>query len=117
MRPMLNGSHSIAEQFFQLGPRRFFARINPGFWRPRAAGEFKIFAEISHRLFQHRFGPAFAALLRPPRIVADAIQAYAQVGAAFHADFSATGIAGEGPGFTAIMTMSCHAQDPYLRPA
>jgi hypothetical protein len=73
-----------------------------------SADEFKIFAEISRRLFQHRLRPAFAALLRDARIVARAVQAHAQVGAAFHADFAAAGIAGKRPGFAAVVAMSRH---------
>jgi len=85
-----------------------FALVDFGFGPPDAAGEFKIFAEISDGLFQHRFGAAFAALLGDARVVAGAVQAHAQVGAAFHADFAATGLAGNRPGFAAMVTMSRH---------
>jgi hypothetical protein len=47
-------------------------------------------------------------LLGDARVVAGAVQAHAQVGAAFHADFAATGLAGNRPGFAAMVTMSRH---------
>jgi hypothetical protein len=100
--------NSIAEQFFQLFARGGFAGIDFRFRFPRAAGEFKIFAEISRRFFQNRFRAAFAALLRDAAVVARAIQTHAQIRAAFHADFAATGIARQRPRLAAVVTMSVH---------
>ena len=62
-------------------------------------------------LFQHRLGPALAALLRDAWIVVRAVQADAQIGAAFHVGFAAAGLAGERPRLAAIMAMTIHIYD------
>ena len=86
-----------------------FALVDFGFGPPDAAGEFKIFAEISDGLFQHRFGAAFAALLGDARVIEAAIETDAEVGAALHAHFAAPGQAANHPRFAALMTVSGHA--------
>jgi hypothetical protein len=47
-------------------------------------------------------------LLRHAWIVARAVQAHAQIRAAFHADFAASRLAGNDPGFTAVVAMARH---------
>jgi hypothetical protein len=71
-------------------------------------GEFKVFAEVPNGLFQHRFGAAFAALVRHVRVVMRAVQAHAQIGAAFHAGFPPARLAGNGPGLAAVVAVSSH---------
>jgi hypothetical protein len=98
----------IAEQFLQLLSRGAFARIAFGFRRPFAQGEFKILAKVAHVLFQHRFGPTFPALVGRPRIVVRAVQADAQISPAFHADFTAPGLAVQRPRLAAIVAVTRH---------
>ena len=102
------GLNSIAEQFFQMRPRRFLAGQFDFFRHRFPAGKFKILAEIADVFFQHQIGAALAALLRNVWGVALAVQAHAQIRAALHADLAAAGIAGDGPRFAAVMTMSGH---------
>jgi len=99
---------SISEYFFQLRARGAFTRVAAGFRRPVARGELEIFAEIADLLFQHRLGPAFAALLRCARVVMRTVQADPQVGPAFHAGLAAPRLAVQRPRLAAIMTMSGH---------
>jgi hypothetical protein len=99
---------SAAEQFFHLLARRRFTRIIFSLGLPIAPGELKILAEIPDRLFEHRFRAAFAALLGHARIVAGTVQAYPQVGAAFHADLAAPRLPGDRPNFTAVVAMPLH---------
>jgi hypothetical protein len=99
---------SLAQQFFQLLARGVLAFVGFGSRRPNAAGKFKMFAEVADGFFQNRLGAAFAALLGHTRVVAGAVQADPQIHAAFHARLSATRLAGERPGFAAIMAMSRH---------
>ncbi len=54
-----------------------------------------------------RFGAAVTALLRYAGIVADAVEADLQIGAAAMARFAAPRLAGEGVFPAAIMTMTC----------
>ena len=67
-----------------------------------------VLAEVADVFFQHRLRPAFAALLRHTLIIKRAVQTDAQVGAAFHAGFAATGLAGQRPGIAAVVAMSGH---------
>ena len=85
--------------------RRFFAGQLDFAWLPRAADEFEVFTEVAQVLFQHEIGAAFAALLRHARVIALAVQADAQVGAAFHADFAAAGVSGNGPRFATLVAV------------
>ncbi len=103
---------SIAKQFIHPLARCRFAGIGFRFRRPDALYEFKILAEIPEVLVRHRIGAAFAALLRHARIVARAVQADAQIGAAFHAAFAAAGIAVDRPRLAAVVAMTGHR---YLR--
>jgi hypothetical protein len=96
----------IAQQFFQLLARGVLALVDFAFLDPVAPGEIEKFAEIAGRLFQDRIRPAFPALLRDPQIVMRAIQARAQIRAAFHANFAATRLAVQRPKFAAILAMS-----------
>src|SRR5450759_4912774 len=108
---MLKLQDSIAEQIFKVRPRRRLARSLHFLRHPLAAGKFKIFAEVADGLFQHRYRTAFAALLRHAWIVARAVQAHAQVRTAFHANFAATGLAGNDPGFTADLACLLYTSD------
>ena len=98
----------ITEQFLQPVPRGAFARVVAGIRLPVPQRKFKILAEIADVFFQHRLGPAFAALISRARIIMGAVQADPQVGPAFHAGFAAAGLAAQGPGFAAVVTMACH---------
>ena len=96
----------ITQQFFQLltrgvlPPRGFVLRD------PIPAGEFKILAERAHMFFQHRFGPAFPALLGRARVVMRAIEADAQIRPAFQAGFAPPRLAVQGPRLTTVVAMS-----------
>jgi hypothetical protein len=68
----------------------------------------KILAKVSDVFFQHRLGPAFAALMRDARVVACAIQANTQIRAATHASLAATRLAAQRPGFAAVVAARCH---------
>ena len=89
--------------------RGSFTFVGFRFRRPDPERKFKILAEIADVLFQHRFGPALAALLGHPRVVVRAIQADAQVGPAFHAGFAAAGLAVQRPRFAAVVAMTVHS--------
>jgi hypothetical protein len=108
---MLTRRGSIAEQIFQTRARGGFALVGFRFRHPSPARKFKIFAKVADVLFEHRLGPSFAALLSHMRIVMRAVQADAQVGAAFHARLAATGLAGKRPKLAAIMAMAIHIYD------
>ena len=99
---------SIAEQFFQVCPRGVLTGVFHFLRLPLAAGKLKILAEGAEVLFQHKIGTPLAALFRHARVVALAVQAHAQVRATFHADLTATGIAGDCPRLATLMTMSGH---------
>jgi hypothetical protein len=70
---------------------------------------FKILAEIAPVFFQHRLGPALAALLGRARVVVRAVQADAQVGPAAHAGLAASRLAGQGPFLAAVVAVTGHA--------
>jgi hypothetical protein len=86
----------------------------PGFWGEGAAGELEILAEIARRLLENRLGATIAALLRSARIVADAVQADAQIRPAAMAAFPAAGLAGQGPFPAAMVTLSGRSHDDIL---
>src|ERR1035437_8907544 len=96
----------VAKQFFQLLARGGFALVAPGLGRPGPANKFKILAEIAHVLFQHRLGPALAALLGRARVVMRAVQTDAQVGPAFHAGLAAPRLAGQRPFLAAVVAVT-----------
>jgi hypothetical protein len=104
----------IAEQFFQLLPRRDLTFVRFAFRLPNAPDKFKILAEISDIFFEDRFGATFAALLRHPRLIVRAIQTNAKIGAAFHARLAASRRAGQRPGFTAMVTMPRHSHLRFM---
>ena len=99
---------SIAQQLFQLFPRRAFAWVRFVLRDKVPFNEIEIFAEISHVLFLHRFRTAIPALVRDARIVTGAIQADPQICAATMARFASSGLAADRPFPTAFVTMSRH---------
>ena len=60
-------------------------------------------------LVEDGLGAAVAALLRRPGIVADAIQAHPEVGAALVAALTPSRLAGQRPFPTALVAMTVHA--------
>jgi hypothetical protein len=110
---MLTRRRSIAEQFFHLFPRSGFTRVVSGFLLPGTQGKFKILAKIANVFFQHRLGPAFAALLRRARIVMRAVQTGTQVRAAFHANLTAARLAVQSPRLAAVVAMACRSHFCY----
>jgi hypothetical protein len=110
-RPLLSNpscQRLITKQFFQLLSCGVFARVVFLFLRPVSSHEVKVFAKVPHMLVKNRLGPAIAALVRGPGVVTDAIKAYPEIRAALVAAFASTGLAGERPLPTALMTMSSH---------
>ncbi len=105
----LTKSSSIAKQFSHPFPRISFAAVGLGFGLPIAEGKFKKLTEIADVLFQNRLGPSLAALLRHVRIVKRAVEAHAQVGAAFPAGFAAPRLAVEGPRLAAMVAKTVHS--------
>src|SRR4051812_11599230 len=73
----------IAEEFFERVARGLFAAVRFRFGGPNAPGHFEPFAVIAQVLVENGFGAAIAALLGRARIVGGAIEANAQVRAAF----------------------------------
>jgi hypothetical protein len=89
--PMMQ--QSIAQQFLQLVTRSGFPRIGLVLGCPLAKCEIEVLAEIPHVLIQNGLRPPFTALVRHMAIIKRAIQAHAQVGAAFHTDLPTAGLA------------------------
>jgi hypothetical protein len=75
----------IAEQFFHLIAGGVFARVGFGLGHEPSPGKLEVFAKISHRFLKDRVGAAVAALVSGAEIIAHAIQAHAQIGAALMA--------------------------------
>src|SRR5207302_4678338 len=88
---------SVTHQFLQLIARGGLAGLFLHRRNEHAADELEVFAEIAERLFKDRFRAAVPALVRRARVVAHAVQADPQVGAALRTTFAAPGLSGQRP--------------------
>ena len=98
----------IAQQFLQLIPSGSFTRIGIIFRDENAPGKIEIFTEVARRFLKDRLGSAIPALVGSPQIIAHAIQADAEIGAAMVARFITTGQSWQAPLPAAFMAMACH---------
>jgi hypothetical protein len=101
----------IAQQFLQLIPSGSFTRIGIIFRDENAPGKIEIFTEVARRFLKDRLGSAIPALVGSPQIIAHAIQADAEIGAAMVARFTTTGQSWQAPLPAAFMAMACHGSE------
>lgn len=116
--PKLNCQHksilSITEQLLKRIPGSLFPAVRGLASAPSATCKFEPFAIVAEMLVEDRFGAAVTALVRGTSVVAGAIEANAQIGAAFVAGFTAARLASESPFPAALMTMSGHERNSTL---
>src|SRR4051794_14554983 len=78
----LHGRKLIAQKLFQVLARLALASFVLGGRHVLAARDFKVLAVVGHVLLSDLIRAAVPALIRDPRVVADAIEANLQVGTA-----------------------------------
>jgi hypothetical protein len=103
----------IPKQFLELVPRRRFSRFGL-FFGENTADKAELLAKIPAILFLLGFRDAIPALMGRLGIVADAIQAHAQVGAALVAPLAPPRLPRQGIFQTAMMTVSSHNLRVYF---
>ena len=104
---------SVAQELLQLFSRGPFSRVGGIVTFKFASNVIKVFAEIRHVFFRHRFRSAIAALLRHPGVIAHTVQTHPEISSAPMATVSAARQARQSPFPATLEAMSSHETGCY----
>ena len=102
----------IAKKLFQLFASGILARVAFIFRHELPFDEVEVLAKIPGVLFLNWFGATITTLMRHSQIVAGAVQADAQIGAATMARFAPAWLPADRPFPSAFVTMTRHRFEP-----